>query len=117
MEAAKTMERYEKPAMKFVSLRSEEAVANTCWGYHGTGTLLYCDIPGEGYCSFQIGGGSCTLNLVNVIYYDSEQKASPATSEQLAILDSILRNSGGESGNPYKGEGSTVIPDHPGEWS
>ena len=34
MEAVKTMERYEKPAMKFISLRSEEAVANTCWGYH-----------------------------------------------------------------------------------
>lgn len=117
MEAVKTMERYEKPAMKFISLRSEEAVANTCWGYHGTETLLYCDIPGEGYCSFQIGGGSCTLNLVNVTYYDSEKNPTPATSEQLAILDSILKKSGGESGNPYKGEGSTVIPDHPGEWS
>ena len=53
----KTLERYEKPAMKFVSLMSEEAVANTCWGYHGTDTLLYCDIPGEGYFSFQIASG------------------------------------------------------------
>lgn len=111
------MERYEKPAMKFISLRSEEAVANTCWGYHGTETLLYCDIPGEGYCSFQIEAGPCALNLINVTYYDSEKNPTPATSEQFEILYSILKKSGGESGNPYKGEGSTVIPDHPGEWS
>ena len=35
-----TMTKYEKPALKFVELRNEEAVANTCWGYHGTDTKL-----------------------------------------------------------------------------
>ena len=29
MEAKKTMKEYEKPALKFVSVRNEEAVANT----------------------------------------------------------------------------------------
>lgn len=29
----------------------------------------------------------------------------------------ILNNAGGESGNPYKGEGTTIIPGHPGDWS
>lgn len=110
-------ETYEKPKMKFVSLRNEEAVANTCWGYHGKSTVLYCDIPGEGYCSFQIGGSSCTLNLINITYYDGNNKASQATSQQIAELEKILRASGGESGNPYSGEGTTVIPDHPGQWS
>ena len=47
-------ETYEKPKMKFVSLRNEEAVANTCWGYHGTDTKLYCDVSGEGYFSFRL---------------------------------------------------------------
>ena len=108
---------YEKPMLKFASLRNEDAVANTCWGYHGTDTLLYCDIPGEGYFSFQIAGGSCKLNAINIIYYDSEGNQSAYTSEQEAALMSVLKQAGGESGNPYKGEGSTIIPDHPGNWS
>jgi len=113
----KTLERYEKPAMKFVSLMSEEAVANACWGYHGTDTRLYCDIPGEGYFSFQIKGGSCTLDAINIVYYDGEGHESSYTQEQYNQLINILENAGGESGNPYKGEGTTIIPDHPGNWS
>lgn len=62
-----TMTKYEKLSLKFVELRNEEAVANTCWGYHGTGTKLYCDVSGEGYFSFQIAGGSCTLNAINIV--------------------------------------------------
>ena len=112
-----TRERYEKPAVKFVSLRNEEAVAKTCWGYGGTDTVLYCDIPGEGYVSFQIGNKKCGLDLVNVYYYDSTGNQSIATSDQIKILDQILRGSGGESGNNYDGEGSIVIPDTPGDWS
>ena len=112
-----TMTKYEKPSLKFVELRNEEAVANTCWGYHGKDTELYCDIPGEGYVSFQIGGDSCTLNLIKVYYYDGNGNKSNATATQIADLDAILRASGGESGNPYSGEGSTVIPGHPGQWS
>lgn len=117
METVKTMERYEKPAMRFVSLRSEEAVANTCWGYHGTDTVLYCDVPGEGYFSFQIAGGSCTLNAINIVYYDGEGNPSSYTQAQYHELMTILNSAGGESGNPYKGEGTTIIPDHPGNWS
>ena len=103
--------------MKFVSLMNEEAVANTCWGHHGTDTLLYCDIPGEGYFSFQIAGGSCALNAINIVYYDGEGNEASYTTEQYNQLMSILKNAGGESGNPYKGEGTTIIPDHPGNWS
>lgn len=108
---------YEKPTMTFVSLRSEDAVANTCWGHHGTETNLFCDIPGEGYLSFKIAGGSCTLNPIDVIYYDGDGSQRPATSWEISTLISIIEPSGGESGNPYKGEGSIVIPDHPGSWS
>ena len=108
---------YEKPTMTFVSLRSEDAVANTCWGHHGTDTVLYCDIPGEGYMSFQIAAGPCELNLIGVSYYDGKGQPSVATPDQIATLEGILRASGGGDGNPYKGEGSIVIPDHPGSWS
>lgn len=109
--------KYEKPAMKFVELRNEEAVANTCWGYHGTDTLLYCDIEGEGYFSFQIAGGSCTLNAINIVYYDSDGNIGSYSQAQYDALMQILKSAGGESGNPYKGEGTTIIPDHPGDWS
>lgn len=108
---------YEKPKMEFVNVQNENKIANTCWGYHGTDTLLYCDIPGKGYLSFQIGNKKCSLDLINVMYYDNEGNSSLATADQIATLTEILISSGGESGNPYKGEGSTIIPDHPGDWS
>lgn len=122
------IESYEKPAMKFVALRNEEKVANTCWGYHGTNTKLYCDISDKGFVSFQIGGKSCTLNLINVQYYgndtngdgkiSNEDTSVAATASQITELDGILRGSGGESGNPYAGEGTIVIPDNPDpSWS
>lgn len=109
--------KYEKPAMKFVEMRNEEAVANTCWGYHGTDTLLYCDVSGEGYFSFQIAAGACKLNAINITYYNGEGKKEQYTDEQYTELVGILESAGGESGNPYKGEGTTIIPDHPGDWS
>lgn len=122
------IENYEKPAMKFVALRNEEKVADTCWGYHGTDTKLYCDISDKGFVSFQIAAGSCSLNLINVQYYGSDTNGDgkisnddtpvAATNSQKAELDRILRESGGESGNPYKGIGVTVIPDNPDpSWS
>lgn len=111
------MKNYEKPSMEFVTLRNKEAVANKCWGYHGTSTKLYCDLPGKGYCSFQIGAGSCTLNMVSVTYYDGDGNSRSATSAEISTLDGLLRGAGGESGNPFKGEGTTVIPGQPGNWS
>lgn len=108
---------YEKPMLKFASLRNEETVAATCWGYGGTDTKLFCDIPGEGYVSFQIGNKKCSLDLINVIYYDGDGNTSNANQNQIRILEDILRKSGGESGNNYSGEGSTVLPDEPGNWS
>lgn len=51
------------------------------------------------------------------MYYDNEGNSSLATADQIATLTEILISSGGESGNPYKGEGSTVIPGEPGDWS
>ena len=134
---------YEKPKIKVVSLQNENAVANTCWGYHGTNTRLYCDLEGEGYASFQIGSGSCTLNLVNVRYYcskypydenadsngnhggipmlDYDDSNTANVHEGKVLLNKLnqkLLESGGSTGNPYKGEGQTVIPDNPSSsWS
>ena len=126
---------YERPMLKNVSLRNEEAVANTCWGHHcGTtaeeqanGQVLYTDLKGDGWASFKIGGGSCTLNLIQVRYHSGKERecwgndglhdincpgVADATADQIAELTATLKAAGGESGNPYKGEGSvTIIPD------
>ena len=114
------MKHYEKPAMNFVNLRNESAVADTCWGHHNSGTTLYCDIEGEGYCSFQIDAGSCALNLINVMYMTDATKDNPvpATAEQQSALYDKLLASGGDQGQSYKNMGITVVPDDPKpEWS
>lgn len=100
---------YEKPKMEFVNVQNENKIANTCWGHHNKGTTLYCDLPGEGWCSFQIARGNCSLNLINIQYYQSENTPGiPANEDQISSLTSILVNSGGTDGNPYAGEGSTI---------
>lgn len=120
--------RYEKPQLKFVSLQNEKAVANTCWGGHNKETTFYCDIEGKGFVSFQIAQGSCTLNLINVKYYGEDTNGDgkitvkdtsvDATEEQRKILNDILVNSGGSTGNNYNGEGTIVFPDRPDpSWS
>ena len=107
---------YEKPQMKLISLKADKTVANTCWGHHASGQVLYADIPGLGYCSFQIQNGHCTLNLTNVKYITKEG-TTDATADQIKALDSVLRSSGGESGNPYAGEGTVVKIDPDPTWS
>ena len=121
--------RYEKPSMKYVSLRNESNVANTCWGFHGSDTKLYCDIDGPGWTSFQIAAGPCALNLINVYYYtDTNGNGKADENDQGTLIVSgddkynslykKLEESGGNNGTPYKGEGTIVIPDNPeGSWS
>ena len=110
---------YKSPEIKFESFQLKEEIANTCWGGHGNSMTWYYDISGEGYVSFQIGGGSCTLNLSNITYHDKSGNTSPVTvgSAMYNELAKALKDSGGESGNPFKGEGVDfpITPD-PG-WS
>ena len=118
------MKHYEKPAMNFVSLRNENTVAKTCWGHHHSGKTLYCDVEGEGYCSFQIARGSCTLSLMNVQYYKHDgaegvaiYDGHPDYDSQYDDLVNRLIKSGGESGNNFAGEGTVVTEDPLPEWS
>ena len=117
------MKHYEKPAMNFVSLRNENTVADKCWGHANKGAVMYCDIEGEGYCSFQIGGTSCTLGTDNLIYvnYHEGQEDKDGTpiyagDPRYTELESILVKAGGSTGNPYKG--TDIVFDNPDpEWS
>lgn len=107
------MKNYEKPDMKKVSFQSDEKIAKTCWGHHRKGTTLYADPSGEGYYSFQIAPGSCSLNLMNVRYITKNQE-SDATPDQVAVLANYLVRSGGNEGNPFHGEGVSVKTDSNG---
>ena len=117
----KKKKKYEKPRIEFHDLQLKEEIANTCWGGHGNPKMTwYYDTKGIGYVSFQIGGGKCTLNLSNVKYY--KDKDDPGTlissGPQYNELYTALKNSGGESGNPFKGEDTGLFPNKPNEgWS
>ena len=116
-----TVKKYEKPAMRFVSLRSEETIADTCWGYHGTGTDLYFDTDGTGYCSFQIAEGPCALNLINVYYYDkygddSPEALSPGDARYEALNQALI-NAGGNGGTSFKGQKDIIFENPSENWS
>lgn len=115
------MNEYRKPEMKFVEIRNENSVANTCWGGHGSNMSWYYDTQGEGYVSFQIAGGSCALNLTNVLYYDKQNDDTPekidGNDPKYKELYNALIVSGGESGNPFKGEGVDFPINPDPEWS
>lgn len=112
---------YEKPFMKMVPLRSNESVANTCWGNHGPETQRYWDIEGKGYVSFYCSGGDCGLTeqTLVVYYYDKKDDDTPELMAPGSTLHSKVFNklwsSGGDSGNPFKGE--EQFPDNPGGMS
>lgn len=113
--------RYEKPSMKIVSLRNQEAVADTCWGNHGTGVFDYFyDGTGKGYIKFQIDGGSCALQTGTLYYYDSDNPSGtalqPGTPEYSKWIEDIKSNGKGNSGNAVQGDG-TIFSDNPGGMS
>lgn len=112
---------YEKPQMKMVSLRSDKNIADTCWGNHSESTQRYFDSLGKGFVGFYISGDNCglTKDALVVNYYESREDT---TAERLQKDDSRfeelytkLVESGGESGNPFKGEEN--FPDNPGGMS
>lgn len=111
---------YEKPSMKFVSLRNEESVANTCWGGKGTDMSWYYDTKGTGYVGFQIAAGECDLNLINVTYYEYKDEPGvplDSSSDRYAEMYAALKNAGGDAGNSFKGE-EFEFPTRPDpEWS
>lgn len=76
---------YEKPFMKMVSLRSNESVADTCWGNHGPDTQRYWDTAGKGYVAFYCANTNCNMkdqsDLV-VWYYDKKMTMSRSCLKQ-----------------------------------
>lgn len=101
-------------------MQLKEEIANTCWGGHGNRMTWYYDIKGPGYASFQISGGKCTLTdktFSNVTYYDAKGNPGSLNGDQYNELLNALKKSGGESGNPFKGEGREFPTQPSADWS
>ncbi len=110
-------ETYVSPKMDFEEVMVDNAVANICWGHHASGSTLYADYNGKGggYASFRIENGSCDLNLIDVMYYTAEEpNGRDATSDEKASLYDYLVKKGGNKGQSFAGEGSSVTIDTPG---
>lgn len=114
---------YEKPFMKMVSLRSNESVADTCWGNHGPTAPKYWDTAGKGYVAFYCVEGSCGLanpnNLV-VEYYEGKDDKEPDylgtnTDIYRELYEKLIATGGGNSANAFKNE--EQFPDNPGGMS
>lgn len=106
----KKKKKYEKPTIEFHHLQLKEEIANRCWSGKGGKLTWFYDISGKGYVSFQIdktgqSGNGCSLNLMNVTYYDGEGNSSGVTADQLTELNNALAASNGNDGNNFAGEG------------
>lgn len=110
---------YEKPMMKFVPIRGQEAVAFKCWGWHDTGWFnVFYDIKGAGYVKFQVDGGSCNLSMTNVTYHkgadDVEGTPLQDGDPYYEEWEAAIAAAGGNTGNPVCPDGGPFTPDNPG---
>lgn len=109
--------KYEKPELKFVSMRSEENVADPCWSPNSyQNAELYYDIPGKGYVKFVAkgNGNNCGNAVIEIKEYYNITAAE--VNENDLIGQVVIACGGGNSGNPYKGT-SSVAPDPNPSWS
>lgn len=100
---------YEKPRAKFISIRSSEKVADTCWGLepgHPNDVAHYYDVEGPGYVSFHVqsGSGNCANpDAYNILYYEYEGAEGVPADRYNDEIEAALRTAGGNNGQPYRG--------------
>lgn len=113
------MNKYEKPAVKFVALRSREELADKCWGLKDKdyNSMFYYDIKGKGWLSFHLksASGNCGAPDAYEIKYYEDKNSQGVDLDKSGInftendLESILTQRGGNNGQPY----STISSDFP----
>ena len=112
---------YERPSLQWVAMRSNEAVADICWGYANNGKKFYHDIPGMGYAIIKISSsGGCKANLVFVVEFsDGRQMSESERIAAQAYIDKVIAQAKAESGggkaSNYKGSPFSASPDY--SWS
>lgn len=115
---------YEKPKLIFSNVRSNENIANTCWGLtekHPDQKTRYYDVEGLGFVSFNVKNmsGNCGApDAYNIEYYEyKDEPAIPGKgAEYEKILEAALTEKGGNNGQPYSGI-DMDFPDRPDKMS
>lgn len=110
---------YEKPSMKFVSLRADKNVADPCWSpvLYDVKELYY-DVPGQGYIRFTASdnGKNCGQAEITILeYYNFPENKRHSDYELKRMVAEAC--GGGNSGNPYKNTNGTVSPSPDPSWS
>lgn len=115
------MKNYQSPEIEFQDMQLKEDIANVCWGGHSYARTWYYDTEGTGYVSFQISGGSCDLNLANVMFYENNNATPVPVTQGTEKYDELYQaalKSQGNSGQSFKGEKEGFPIDKPDQgWS
>lgn len=123
---------YEKPAVRFVKLQADEAIANQCWSpsFDQKHNAYYND-PGFGGIYFTMGSNknNCGAELTIHAYYDNAGgqisaseylKHHPEYGSESGMYTTLKNEIGdqlsGNDGTNYKPSGA-VTPNPPSRWS
>lgn len=63
--------RYEKPSIEYIEMQSNHALADKCWGNHGTGVRYEYTCQHGSTIVFHINGGSCDITYGEVDWDES----------------------------------------------
>lgn len=123
---------YKKPAVRFVKLQADEAIADQCWSpSHDQTHNAYYNDPGFGGIYFTMGSNknNCGAQLIIHYYYNNAGQQIGAdeylrhhpeygtvSNMNTQLLSEIGGQLGGNNGTNYQGRGS-VTPNPPSRWS
>lgn len=119
--------KYEKPAMTFVNVQSEESVANICWGgnmggqnltwaYYGTDHKIQepKNEDPEGWFTFKIDAGNCKQATASNVVITYQGTAADGTEDDTTLQTKLYAGfledvNVSNAGSPWVGEG-TITP-------
>lgn len=110
---------YEKPAMQWVAMQSNEAIADICWAYARNGKDFFHDIPGVGYAILSIVDSKGCDNKATFVYEFSNPHLTAAQrAAAQSYIEKVIAEAKATAGNKasnYKGSSFVSSPD--ASWS
>ncbi|NLD52646.1 MAG: hypothetical protein GX650_07100 [Clostridiales bacterium] len=97
---------YQKPSVQFVSINTEERVADVCWGSHGSNMYYYWLYDNNKQAlRFNIGGTSCGGAYADNIEYTLNGPNQPdqIDFDARAALEEYIRKLPDNEDSAYKG--------------
>lgn len=110
---------YEKPAMQWVVMQSNEAIADVCWAYAQNGKDFYHDIPGVGHAILTIVDSSGCDNQATFVYeFSNAHLTATERASAQSYMEQVIAEAKAKAGNKasnYKGSPFVAKPDY--SWS